>query len=129
MKVNQTNKWKGAVAMKDGSMFGSLKRYLEPDYFQEHRIISLSTLYEEKELEVIGVFLSQVYDDDYAGFEYYNYRGNVTEQEFNEYLSGIEPLMQIGNLSDISYGDKLIELSTCNYHVKNGRLVVLCRQS
>lgn len=115
--------------MRNSTMFGSLKKYLNKDYFERHKVISLSSLQEEKKLEVLGVFLSQVYDDDYKGFKYYKYRGNLTEEDFNTYLAGIKPLMQVGDLSNVSYGDKLVELSTCNYHVKNGRLVVLCKQS
>lgn len=113
--------------MKDGSMFGSLKKYLDADYLVDHPTITVSDLYEDREYQVIGVFLSQIYDDSYEGFEYYNYRGDLTEDKFNEYIEGITPLMQVGDLSDVSYGDSLIELVTCAYHVENGRLVVLCK--
>ena len=113
--------------MKDDSMFGSLKKYLDADYLADHPTFTVSDLYEDREYQVIGVFLSQIYDDSYEGFEYYNYRGDLTEDKFNEYIEGITPLMQIGDLSDVSYGDSFVELVTCAYHVKDGRLVVLCK--
>ena len=113
--------------MKDGSMFGSLKNYLDENYLTSHPTFTVSDLYEDREYQVIGVFLSQIYDDSYNGFEYYNYRGDLTKEEYDEYIEGITPLMQVGNLSDVSYGDSLIELVTCAYHVENGRLIVLCK--
>lgn len=113
--------------MRDSSMFGSLKNYLDEEYLQDHPTIYFSNLYEEIELQVLGVFISKVYPDDYTGFEYYNYRGNITEEQFNEYIAGITPLMQIGDLNGVSHGDRLIELSTCWYSEDNARLVLICK--
>lgn len=114
--------------MKNDTMFGNLDKYMDKQYLAENPTIQIDTLFEEQTYEVLGVFLQQVYPDDYEGFKFYDYVGDVSEDEFNEYKTGISKLMQSGDVSDMQYGDKIIELSTCYYHVKNGRLVVVCRR-
>lgn len=114
--------------MKDKTMFGTLENYLNKDYFEENKYIVLNTLYEEKTYEVVAVFISKIYDNDYTGFKYYDYRGNITEEEFNTYIENIESLVQIGNISNLNYDDNFIELITCWYSEKDARLVVLCKE-
>lgn len=114
--------------MKNNSMFGSLDYYLDETYFNEHKYIELSSLYNDKRYEVLAVFVSKVFPDDYQGFKYYDYRGNITEDEFNVYKSEIRQLIEIGNIDSLSYNDNIIELITCWYSEKDARLVVLCKE-
>lgn len=114
--------------MKDGSMFGSLKEYLSNDYCEANKIIQIDSLYEKMQYEVVAVFKSQIYTSDDDVFKYYSYKGDISEDRFNEYLDGISDIAEYLNLDGVCYGDSLIELVTCNYHVKNGRLVVLCKK-
>lgn len=116
------------LCMRNDTMFGALDRYLDKKYFDSHRTITISTLYEEETYEVIGAFLSQVYDSSYTGFKYYSYKGEVSEEEFTEYIAGVNNLLSIGDVSDLEYGDKVVELVTCAYHVDNGKLVIICRK-
>jgi sortase B len=115
--------------MKDGSMFGKLDKYLDKDFFEQNRIIELDTLYEENQYEVVGVFLSRIYNQDELDvFKYYNYKGTLSEEEFNDYKNGVSQLLKIGDLSNVKYGDTLVELITCSYHTEDGKLVVLCKK-
>lgn len=109
--------------MRDGSMFGSLMGC------QPGEVFKVSDLYSERDYEVCGVFLSEIYDNSYEGFKYYDYRGDITEGRFNEYKAGIAPLMVSGSVDGVSYGDRLVELVTCSYHTDNGRLVVLLKEA
>lgn len=50
------------------------------DFFVQNRIIELDTLYEENQYEVVGVFLSKIYNqDDLEVFKYYNYKGFLSK--------------------------------------------------
>ena len=74
------------------------------------------------------MFRSQVFDEeDTDNFHYYDYKGDITEDSFKNYINGVSNLCSYNDLGSVSYGDSLLELVTCEYHVNNGRLVVLCR--
>ncbi|MDR2649681.1 MAG: class B sortase [Clostridiales bacterium] len=42
--------------MRDGSMFHNLRKYGDEEYFKEHKIISLQTLYEDTQWEVFSFY-------------------------------------------------------------------------
>ena len=46
--------------MKSGAMFGSLKKYLDEDYWREHAQIRFDTMYEKGTYEVFAVCLAKV---------------------------------------------------------------------
>ena len=115
-------------SMKDGSMFGSLKKYLDADYLEANKVIQINSLYEEMQYEVVAVFKSQIYMSDDEVFKYYTYKGEISEEQFQEYIMGVSDIADYSNLDAVEYDDSLIELVTCNYHVENGRLVVLCKK-
>lgn len=114
--------------MKSGMMFGSLKKYLDEDYMNEHRTIEFNTLYEKNTYEVIMVGLSEVqYQDEYV-FRYYNFLNADSEESFNEYLNNVSQLSVFGAQIDASYGDELLTLSTCNSYTEDGRMFVLAKK-
>ena len=115
-------------SMKDGSMFGSLKKYLDADYLEENKVIQIDSIYENMRYEVVAVFKSQIYMSNEEVFRYYSYKGDVSEGLFQDYINGVSNIAEYNNLESVKYGDSLIELVTCNYHVENGRLVVLCKK-
>ncbi len=115
--------------MNNGSMFGGLEKYLDKNFFEKNRIIELDTLYEENQYEVVGVFLSKIYlQDELEVFKYYNYKGILSEDDFNDFKDGVSQLLKIGDLSEVKYGDTLVELVTCSYHENEGKLIVLCKK-
>ena len=50
--------------MKDGSGFGSLSKFEDRRYGMEHSKMHFDTLYEEKEYELLGVFYSQIEEEE-----------------------------------------------------------------
>ena len=50
--------------MKDGTGFGSLQKFKDASYGLKHNIIRFDTLYEEQEYELLGVFYSQIDEDE-----------------------------------------------------------------
>ena len=107
-----------------GTMFGNLDLYQVEDYGREHNLIQLKTAEEIRTYLVMAVFYSQVYYEDEEVFKYYKYFGGSRE-EFNEFVENIKEKSIYDTGVDAVYGDEFITLSTCTYHVENGRFVVV----
>lgn len=113
--------------MKDGSMFGSLKSYQYESYWKEHPVIKFSTLYEEREYEVISAFYDRVYYKDETCFKFYQFIDAEDEDHFNEVIAQFKAKAMYDTGVTAEYGDRLITLVTCSFHVDNGRFVVVAR--
>lgn len=114
--------------MKDGSMFGDLDLYREEEFFREHREISFDTLYEERTYEIMAVFLSQVYENDQDVFKYYQFYEAKTPEEFDTFYENVKKLSFYDTEVEAEYGDTFLTLSTCTYHVEDGRLVIVAKK-
>lgn len=114
--------------MRDGAMFGEIDNFKKEKFFEEHRFISFSTLYEEYTYEIMAVFLSQVYNVEDEVFKYYNFYEAETEEEFLDFYDNVKALSLYDTGVTAEFGDKFITLSTCAYHVKDGRMVVVAKQ-
>ena len=112
--------------MKNGTMFGNLDLYKQQSYEKNHKIIKFASLYEDREYEVISVFLSQVYLKTQTDvFKYYKFFQANTEEEFNDFYNNIKKMSLYDTGVTAEFGDEFITLSVCAYHVENGRLVVV----
>lgn len=115
--------------MKNGTMFGSLRKYSSAEYAAEHLTIHLDTLTEEREYEVVTAFYSRVYAVDEVGvFRYYQYTDLSDEKNFNSYVNQMWRSALYKTGVDLEYGQRLLVLSTCSYHRDNGRFVVVARE-
>lgn len=117
--------------MKNGTMFGSLKRYNEKSFYDEHQIIKFDTIYEEAEYQIIAVLLAQVFYDEKPNkgeFVYYDYIELDSEEQFQEYIDQVKELSLYETGVTAEYGDSLITLCTCNYHIKDGRFLVVAKK-
>lgn len=114
--------------MKDGSMFGDLDWYLEESFYKEHPTVSFDTLYEERTYEIVAVFRSQVYNADEDVFKYYQFYEADTQEEFEDFYGNIKELSLYDTGVEAKFGDAFLTLSTCAYHVQDGRLVVVAKR-
>ena len=114
--------------MKDGSMFGDLDEYRKESFFLEHPLIYFNTLYEERTYEIMAVFLSQIYESDDDVFKYYEFYQADTENEFLSFYENIIDLSLYETGVTAEFGDTFLMLSTCAYHVEDGRLVVVAKR-
>lgn len=112
--------------MKDGSMFADLHNYLEKDFWQEHQLIYFDTLYEYHVYEIYAVFKTSANLGE--GFRYHINVDFEDEAAFNDFVSQCKSLAFYDTGITPAYGDKLICLSTCEYTLDNGRLVVCARR-
>lgn len=114
--------------MKDGAMFGELDLYQKEDFWKEHPLISFDTLYEERSYEIMAVFFSRVFEKDEDVFKYYEFYEAETPEEFKAFYENIKKLSLYDTKVEASYGDTFLTLSTCAYHVDDGRLVVVAKR-
>lgn len=113
--------------MKDGSMFGDLDFYQKESFFTEHPEISFDTLYEERIYDIMAVFRSQVYRENEDVFKYYQFYEAETEEEFEDFYKNIKELSLYDTKVEAEFGDRFLTLSTCAYHVEDGRFVVVAK--
>ncbi len=115
--------------MRNGSMFGSLPSYAKASYAKQHPVICYDTLTEIRDYEVLGAFYSKVYNNTDTGvFKYYQYADLSDPQVFDEYIRHVKAESLYDTGLDVQYGDSILTLSTCSYHTKNGRFVVMARK-
>lgn len=115
--------------MKNGTMFGGLSQYEDPDYAKAHPEISFDTLYRQGVYQVMGAFYSQVYtDQDQGVFRYYQYSDLSDPAVFGEYVRQVKAAALYDTGITAQYGDSLLTLSTCSKHVEDGRFVVVARK-
>lgn len=114
--------------MKSGAMFGNLTDYESEDYYKEHKQIILHTKECQRNYEIIAVFRSQVYKKSDDVFKFYKFFEANTEEEFDDFYDNIKDLSLYDTGVTAKYGDSFITLSTCVYHVTNGRFVVVAKE-
>ena len=114
--------------MKSGAMFGNLTDYEDPDYYEEHKQIILHTEECERNYEVIAVFRSQVFKKTDNVFKFYKFFQADTEAEFQDFYTNIKEMSLYDTGVTAEFGDRFITLSTCVYHVENGRFVVVAKE-
>lgn len=114
--------------MKSGAMFGNLTDYEDPGYYEDHKLITLHTEDSQRNYEVIAVFRSQVYKKTDNVFKFYKFFQADTEEEFNDFYQNIMDLSIYDTGVTAEFGDHFITLSTCVYHVTNGRFVVVAKE-
>ena len=114
--------------MKAGTMFGELEKYQEEEYGKAHKDITLYTLEDKREYQVISIFYSQVFYQTDTCFKYYNFFEAKTEEEFKDFYDNIKSMSLYDTGVTAELGDSFITLSTCSYHVEDGRFVVVAKE-
>lgn len=113
---------------RTGAMFTCLHKYEKKDYYEDHKQIILHTEEKEHIYEVIAVFRSQVYRKNDKVFKFYKFFEANTQEEFDDFYNNIKKLSIYDTGVTAEFGDNFITLSTCAYHVENGRFVVVAKE-
>lgn len=111
--------------LNNGTMFQELLKYANESYYKEHPTISFTTADEEGVYDIISIFRSKVYYTSDNVFKYYFFINPKTKEEYNDYIKNIKEISLYNIEQTSDYGAQLITLSTCSYHVKDGRFVVV----
>lgn len=64
-------------------------------------------------------------DEDNGRFRYYYYTDLSDKEDFDYFVQNVKDRALYDTGVDVSWGDELITLSTCSYHVKNGRFILV----
>lgn len=119
--------------MKSGAMFHDLLKYEEKSFMEEHPIINLDVLKHENgkivvdkgKYRVVAACYSGIKSEEDESFKYYQYSSYTDEEKFDEFVEGIKKESCYDTGITPEYGEQLITLSTCAYHVDNGRFYVV----
>lgn len=115
--------------MKSGAMFGRLTDYESEAFYREHPTMTLYTEECERHYEVIAAFRSQVYKKTDTVFKFYKFFQADTQEEFDDFYQNIKALSQYDTAVTAEFGDRFLTLSTCVYHVEQGRFVVVAKET
>ena len=112
--------------MQDGSMFADIMDYQHKDFYEKHKYLTFDTLTEHHTYEVIACFKTTASVG--KGFKYHSYVDFGSEAKFEEFMRMVKGYDFFDTGVTAAYGDKLICLSTCEYTLTNGRLVVVAKR-
>ena len=114
--------------MQKGTMFGHLKKYLDNTYFEKHKTVCFDTIGKKGEsetgnYEVFAVVMADLREEK----AYFDYAAIEDEKTFDKYIAYIQENASITTDYVPKWGDKLLTLSTCSYHVPRpyGRIAVI----
>ena len=127
-QVDSGNRVIYAHNMLDGSMFRGLFRYEQKNYWEKHPTFTFSTLYEEKEYEIMSVFYDKVYKKTDTNFKFYQFFDTSDAEHFARAMEHFQEKQLYDTGVTAQPGDKLITLVTCAYQTDNGRFVVVARE-
>ena len=108
--------------MNDGSMFASLYNFASKAYWQENQTFTFDTLYEHQTYRVWAVFKTSAVAGQ--GLSYHTFNDAENMAEFDQFVEDVRELAFYDTGIVPTYGDKLLTLSTCEYTLTQGRLVV-----
>ena len=112
--------------MKNGSMFATIVKYQDKDFWREHPIIHFSTLYDEGDYEVFAALATDLREA--KTLRCYTFLNAKDEADFQDFLDGIRGAALYDTGVAVNYGDDLLTLSTCAYHTNDGRFVILAKR-
>lgn len=114
--------------MKNGNVFGELKKYTGEEFVSEHPDVYFDTVYGSNAYQIAAVLKTHILYETEEGFRYYQTFGYRNEEEFQECMEFIEENAVIETDEELVYGDELLMLSTCEYSQENGRLVIVAKK-
>ena len=114
--------------MKNGTQFQNLMNYTMKKYWEEHPRILFSTLYEERTYEIISAFYDQIYSPRDKVFKFYQFIDAKDEADFENAMKHYKEKAEYDTGVTAEYGDRLITLVTCSYHIDYGRFVVVAKE-
>lgn len=115
--------------LNNGTMFQELLKYEKQSFYEKHPVIRFTTEKEDAEFEIISVFKSRVYyKSEKNVFRYYYFVNTRNEEEYNEFVKNAKKEALYNIEATAKYGEQLITLSTCSYHVEDGRFAVVAKK-
>ncbi len=103
--------------MKDGSMFKPLVQYADADFYENHKVIEITTPTQKYDCEVFAAATIPA-DSDLYQFEFYS------EEDRLYYLSRLDAVNELYTDVEIGVKDKIVMMSTCTAQLDDNRYCV-----
>lgn len=113
--------------MRDGSMFADLLLYEKKDFWQNHSQLEFYFFGEKQIYDIIAAFRTEVYNDTLE-FKYNEPTDFQYKIQFEDYIKKAKEAALYETGLTARHDDYLLTLSTCAYHTRHGRFVVLARE-
>lgn len=116
--------------MKEGAMFGSLKKYKVKDasYYREHPFIDFNTIYENGRYVIFSVAEVDIRSNKPDFLPFWHNARFASADAFMEYVNRAKLLSHYRCNVDVQPGDRLLTLSTCTGSDENKRLIIMARK-
>ncbi len=114
--------------MKNGTMFRDILKYKDRSYWEKHPTFMFSDLTEEYTYEILAVFYDRIYKKSEKVFKFYQFMDAEDIEDFDYAISQFKQKSIYDTGVNAQYGDKLVTLVTCAYHVDDGRFVIVARR-
>lgn len=119
-----------------GAQFAHLTRYFDSktddmlSYYKEHPLINFDTIYEKGTYKIFACAMFNTNEERGEVFSYINKRSFSDKDDFNNFILDIMDRSVLWTDVDITYGDSIITLSTCDqrYGGEDDRCVVFARK-
>lgn len=110
----------------NGSFFHQLTEYTSAAYASAHSVVEFNTIYQNQTYVVIGAFLA---DPDAQGGDQFDYQNYIdfSQRDFATFQQQITQRSYFHTSLEWDETDKYLTLSTCDYDINNGRIVVVAR--
>lgn len=105
--------------MKSGEMFGTLPKYKEQEYYDEHPVMYLLTPEQNYKIELIAGYITPSSSDTYSFPK--------TVEDKSAFLEHALQESTFKSSASANETDSLITLSTCSYEYEDARYVVVGR--
>ncbi len=116
--------------MKNGAMFGTLKKLRSIDFYKSNPTIEFSTIYASGNYHIYSIFVLNADRTDDNDYIYNIYKNNFrSEEEFDFWVDEAMQRSVITTGVSVEYGDDIITLVTCCNDFPNARLVVMARKA
>lgn len=115
--------------MKNGSMFGSLKKLKNLSFYKENSLIELTVNDIKANYRIYAVFILNAKKEDDNGYVYNIYRQNfINKSDFENWVNEAQRRSIIDTKVAVDYDDDILTLVTCSEDFPNARLVVMAKK-
>lgn len=114
--------------MKNKQMFGALEQYADKAFYDAHRFIEFDTLQRMGTYEIIAVFRTTLQQNHSRFYPYYEFIQAENAHDFESFVRTVQNMALYDTGVTATYGDELLTLSTCEYTMTDGRLVVVAKR-
>ena len=115
--------------MNDGTMFGSLDKFKDPEFFDENGTVCWEGEYGKEYYQIFALMVVPGYVDDPNFVDIQAWTNTLSASKTEDMLETIQDKASIyKELQFDCDNDKFLFLVTCDYNINNGRMVLAAKR-